>query len=94
MFSKVFSAWLLKLGIVCRINSVPNDKISNWSRLKAFADDKINVTKNLKFALGREESIVGKGKKCWLPAFSPLPTMLSKGLFHGGVKSQDCVVKD
>ena len=29
-------------------NSLPNDKISHLSKLKAFADDKINVTKQLK----------------------------------------------
>ena len=26
------------------INPLPNDKFSDWSRLKAFADDKINLT--------------------------------------------------
>ena len=30
--------------------------------MKAFADDKINVTKELKFVLGREENIMGKGE--------------------------------
>ena len=26
------------------LNSIPDDKILDWSKLKAFADDKINVT--------------------------------------------------
>ena len=46
------------------------------------------------------EKIVGKGenagyqhRKCWLPAFSPFPTIFSKGLFCRVVKSRDCVVK-
>ena len=46
------------------------------------------------------EISVGKGgkhsekrRKCWLPAFSPFPTMFSKGLFPSVVKSRDCVVK-
>ena len=26
------------------LDSLPNDKILDWSKLKAFADDKINVT--------------------------------------------------
>ena len=43
-------------------NSVPNDKILDWSKLKAFADNKINVTEKLKFVLGRVENIVGKGE--------------------------------
>ena len=32
-------------------NSLPNDKILDWSKLKAFADDKIKVTEHLKFVL-------------------------------------------
>ena len=45
------------------VNYLPNDKILDMPELKAFADDKINVTKNLKFALGGVENIVGKGEK-------------------------------
>ena len=36
-------------------------KILVWSRFHAFVDHKINATKKLKFALGREK-IVGKGE--------------------------------
>ena len=32
-------------------NSLPNDNILGLSKLKAFADDKIKVTENLKFDL-------------------------------------------
>ena len=67
-------------------NSLPNYKFLDWSKLKAFADDKINVTQKLKFALGQEENIGGK-------TFSPFPTMFSKALFFRVVKSRDCVVK-
>ena len=35
----------------------------------------------------------GKRRKCWLPAFSPFPTMFSKGFFFKVVRSWDCVVK-
>ena len=35
----------------------------------------------------------GKVRKCWLPAFSPFPTMFYKGFFFWVVKSRDCVVK-
>ena len=34
------------------INFLPNDKMLDWFKLKAFADDKINVTEKLKFVLG------------------------------------------
>ena len=37
-------------------------KILDWSKLKAFADDKINVTEKLKFVLERAENIVEKEK--------------------------------
>ena len=46
----------------------------------------------LKFRLGRAEN-VDKGEKCWFPAFSPFPTMFSKGFFLKVVKSRDRVVK-
>ena len=45
-----------------QINSLPNDKIWDWSELRAFADDKRNVIENLKILLGRLENIVGKGE--------------------------------
>ena len=34
----------------------------------------------------------GKMRKCWLPAFSPFPTIFSKAFFSRGVKSRNCVV--
>ena len=42
------------------INSLPNNKIYDWSKLKAFADDKISINEKLKFGLGRVENIEGK----------------------------------
>ena len=37
-------------------NSLPNNIILDWSKLKEFADDKINLTKNLKLVLGKVEN--------------------------------------
>ena len=50
--------------------SLPNDKILDWSRLKAFADDKIYVTEKLNFVLGWVKNM-GKGEnaptlKIWI----------------------------
>ena len=73
-----------------RINSLPNAKFLDWSKLKAFADDKINGTQKFKFVSARVGNIVGK---CWLPAFSPYPTMFSKAFFVRVVKTRDCVIK-
>ena len=39
-------------------NSLPNDKILDLYKLKAFADDKINVSEKSKFLLERIENIV------------------------------------
>ena len=42
------------------MNSLPNEKILVWTKLKAFAEDKINLNEKLKLVLGRAENIVGK----------------------------------
>ena len=68
------------------LNTLPNDKILDQSKLKRFADNKINVIQKQKFVLERVEKIVGKGEKCWLPAFSPFPIMFSKGFFFKVIK--------
>ena len=44
------------------INLLPNDKLLDWLKLKACADDKINVTYKQKFSLGRVKNIAGKGE--------------------------------
>ena len=61
--------------------------------MKAFADDKVNIAKMMISLYNRVENIVGKGEKCWLPAFSPFPTMFSKSFFYRVVESWDCIVK-
>ena len=38
-----------------------NDSILDWSKLKAFAHERINVNEKLKFGMGRVEN-VGKGE--------------------------------
>ena len=55
---------ILKTGSVCQmlIKSVPSDKFLFFSKLKAFGDEKINVTEKLKFVFVRVEIIVGKGE--------------------------------
>ena len=46
------------------------------------------------FVLDRVKKHCGKRRKCWLPAFSPVPTMFSKAVsFQGHFKGRDCVVK-
>ena len=64
------------------------------SKFKAFAGNKLIKTQNPKFVLRSVENIVGRRKKCWLTAFSPLPTIFSKAFLSRGVHSRDCVVKN
>ena len=80
-----------------RLNSLPNDKFSDSPKLKAFAVDKINVTKELKFVLGRVENIVGKGENAGYQHFLLFPQCFQKlsilVFLYRVIKSRDCVVK-
>ena len=68
-------------GQVIFLNSLPNDKILEWSKLKAFEDGKRNETEKLKFILGREENIVGKGENAGYQHFLLFPQMFFKASF-------------
>ena len=68
------------------INSLPNDKFPYWSKLKAFADDKIDVTQKLRFELGRVENIVGKGENAGYLHFPLFPQCFQKAPFSGLLK--------
>ena len=54
-------------------HSLPNDKILDQSKLKAFADNKINVTQKLKFVSERTENILGKGENAGYQHFLLFP---------------------
>ena len=53
--------------------TLPNDKILDMSKFKAFADDTLNVYQILKFSLGRVENIVGKGENAGYQHFLLFP---------------------
>ena len=74
-------------------NPLSNDKFLDWSKLKAFAEYKINVIEKQKSFWELVENIVGKEENAGLPAFSSFPTMFSKSFFLRVVRSWDCVVK-
>ena len=74
------------------LNLYQKDKILEWSKLKAFLDDKINVTEKMKFVLVGVENISRKEKMLVTSIFS-FPTMFSEGFLYKVVKSRDCVVK-
>ena len=58
-------------------NSLPNNNFLDWSKLKAFAGDKLKVLKISFFVFDRVENTMGKGENpdyqrfllFWLPAF-------------------------
>ena len=47
----------------------------------------------IKFVLDRAEKLCGKRRKCWLSAFSPFPSIYSKGSFLRVLKTWDYVVQ-
>ena len=65
------------------LNSLPNDKILDGSKLKGFVDDKINVNEILKFSLRRVENIVGKGENAHHQHFLLSHNVFKSCLFQG-----------
>ena len=67
-------------------NSLPNDKVLAWFKLKAFADVKMNVTYKQKFFLELKENIVGKGENAGYQHFLLFPQCFQKVSFSGPLK--------
>ena len=72
------------------LNSLPDDKILDWSKLKQIADDILNLTK-WQQVIQKGRKHYGKGRNCSLRAISLFPTVFSEGLFPRGVKRCHCV---
>ena len=66
--------------------SFPNNKVLDWSKLKAFADNKINVTEKLKFDLERVENIVGKAENPGYQHFLLFQQCFQKTSYTGSLK--------
>ena len=60
-----------KAGLL--IKSLPNDKILAWSKLKAFADDKLDGVKMMISLFDRLENNVGKGENAGYQHFLLFP---------------------
>ena len=54
----------------CWLNPFPHDKILDQTKFKAFADDKLSVTKMIISVFDRVENIVGKGEIACTSNFS------------------------
>ena len=71
-------------------NSLPNNKILFATKLKAFADDKLNVAKMLFSLFDRVENIVGKGENAGYQHFLLFPQCFPKPSSSGSLKSGLC----
>ena len=60
------------------LNPLPNVKILDLSKFKAFADDEIILTQKLKFLLRRVENIVRKGENAGYQHFLLFPPCFQK----------------
>ena len=61
-------------------------KFLEWSKLKAFKDDKINVIKKSKFALRQVENIAGKEENAGYQHFLLFPQCFQKPSFSRSLK--------
>ena len=60
------------------VNSLPNNKILDWSKLKAFAVKNFNIAKTMISVCDRIENIVGKGENAGYQYFLLFPQCFQK----------------
>ena len=68
------------------INSLPNNKILNLTKLKAFADDRINVAQMMISVFDTVENIVGKGENAGYQHFLLFLQCFQKASVFGSLK--------
>ena len=64
-------------------NSLPNDKILDVTKLKAFADGKKNIAQMMISVSDSVENIVGKGENAGYQHFLLFPQCFLKAFFGG-----------
>ena len=67
-------------------NPLPNEKILDMSRLKAFTDDKMNIAKMMIYVFDKVENIVGKGENAGYQHFLLFPQYFQKAFSSGVLK--------
>ena len=65
---------------------LPNDQVLDMTKLKGFADDKLNVDKTTISLLDRVENTEGKGENAGYQHFLLFPSVFSKVIFSWVVK--------
>ena len=73
-----------------RVITLPNDKIQDQSKLKAFADNNFNVALVVQFFLDKIENIVGKGENAGYQHFLLSPQCIQRTLSQVCSKSVLC----
>ena len=69
------------------IQSLPNNKILDMYKMKACADDKINLNEKSKLVFRKVEKIVGKGENAGYQHFLPnFPQCFQKPSYSGLLK--------
>ena len=68
------------------LNSLPNDKILDVTKLKASADDKLNVAQMMIFLFDRVENTGGKGENAGNQHFLLFPQCFPKPSSLGSLK--------
>ena len=68
------------------LNSLPHDQLLDWTKLKAFADDKINVAEMMNSLSDKSEDIVEKGENAGFQHFLHFPRCFQKPSFSGTLK--------
>ena len=72
---------------------LPDDKITGFHKLKAFADNKLNITQKVTVVCHRIENIVGKEENAGYQHFLLFTQCFSKGFLLQCIRSRHCVVK-
>ena len=67
-------------------DSLPHNKILDWSKFKGFAYDKVNLNEKLKLVLGRVENIAGKVENAGYQHFILFPQCFQKYSLSGLLK--------
>ena len=86
-FSQGSACRLTRFNALCRyINPLPNNKILDVTKLKAFADAKFNVGRMLTSLLDRVENTVGKEENAGYQHFLLFPQCFAKPFSLGSLK--------
>ena len=68
------------------MNSLPNNKILDKLKPKAFADDNLNVTQSVQCFFGNRQNIVRKGENAGNQHFLLFPQCFQKASLQGSLK--------